>query len=285
VQSRLTNQVRGTVRFRQEHYDNQTGEFPFRGVVQYDQSLVRDTVGFHNHPFGNQQTVLGTDWDGWFGHAFNVTVSYDHRQREHTLREVEKDTEDAVRGQVRGQLGGGGYYRLDGGFGHRTGDAFDVEEYQRPDQPDTVYVENPNLRRYDVADRDRTLGNAEVGWSLGERLDVSVNGEWRHDDYGETRYGLTDDERWQLLGQATFTVVDGLGPDRRIRVRPEGHRPGVAGTHGDRADPHQQLEPRGRRRLDRAHPRPERLSASCRRPGGSCRGRSQWTQATGSAAT
>jgi MtrB/PioB family decaheme-associated outer membrane protein len=210
VQSRLMRQVRGTVRFRQQHYDNQTGEFPFRGVVQYDQSLVRDTVGFHNHPFGNQQTVLGTDWDGWFGRSFNVVLSYDHTTREHTLREVENDTEDAVRGQVHGQVGGGGYYRLDGGFGHRTGDEFDLAEYQRPDQPDTVYVENPGLRRFDVANRDRTSATGEIGWSLSERLDVSVNGDYRHDDYGDTRYGLRDDERWQLLGQATFTVSDGL---------------------------------------------------------------------------
>ena len=131
--------------------------------MQYDQSLVRDTVGFHNHPYGNEQTTLGTDWDGWFGRAFNITVSYDHRTREHTLREVENDTEDAVLGRAHGQLGDGGYYRLDGGFGHRTGDEFDVAEYQRPDQPDTVYVENPNLRRYDVANRDRT--SAAGGWA------------------------------------------------------------------------------------------------------------------------
>jgi MtrB/PioB family decaheme-associated outer membrane protein len=209
VLSRLTKNIRGTLRFRNQLYDNQTGEFPFRGVVQYDQSLVRDTVGFHNHPYGNEQTVVGTDWDGWFGRAFNVTVSYDHRLREHTLREVENDTEDAVSGRAHGQLGDGGYYRLDGGYGHRTGDNVDVEEYQRPDQPDTVYVENPNLRRYDVANRDRTSAAAEVGWAIGERIDVSLNGDWWHDDYGDTRYGLQDDERWMLLGQATLAVTSG----------------------------------------------------------------------------
>jgi len=207
VLSRLTEKLRGTLRFRNQQYDNQTEDFPFRGVVQYDQSLVRDTVGFHNHPYGNEQTAMGADVDGWLGRALNFTVSYDHRLREHTLREVENDTEDAVFGRVRGQVADGGYYRLDAGFGHRTGDDFEVAEYQRPDQADTVYVENPNLRRFDVANRDRSTAAGEVGWALSDRLDVSINADYRRDDYGDTRYGLQDDERWMLLGQATLGVT------------------------------------------------------------------------------
>ena len=202
--SRQFGGVRGVVRFRQEHYANNTEEFPFRGVVQYDQTLVRDTVGFHNHPFGNSRVILGTDWDTRVG-AFDLTAAYDHRWRGHTHREIEHDQEDEVRARLgtnpMGTVRGSVSYAI----GIRRADEFDVSAYGRPDQPDTVFLENPLLRRFDVADRDRQVAALEMGWTPTERLDLVVNGDWQRNDYIESTLGLTDDERWMVLGQAILT--------------------------------------------------------------------------------
>jgi MtrB/PioB family decaheme-associated outer membrane protein len=206
--SRVTDRIRGTVRFRQQHYDNQTEAVPFRGVVQYDQSLVRDTVGFHSHPVGNQQVSLGTDWDARLARGANLSVGYEHRWLDHTLREVEKDQEDEVHGRFYADLTSGLYASAGYSVARRRVDEFLVEEYQRPDQPDTVYVENPGLRRFDVADRDKRAATAQLGWALTDQLDVSVNGEYQRNRYGASRFGLQADDRWTLLGQATFAPSD-----------------------------------------------------------------------------
>jgi hypothetical protein len=70
-----------------------------------------------------------------------------------------------------------------------------------------VFVENPGMRSFYFADRDRKTALAEVGWAVSDRLDLSVNGDWQHNDYDETRFGVQDEERWLLLGQATFSVT------------------------------------------------------------------------------
>jgi MtrB/PioB family decaheme-associated outer membrane protein len=207
VSRRFTDAVRGAVRFRQQHYSNETEEFPFRGVVQYDQSLSRDTVGFHNHPFGNEQITLGTDWDLRVADGVSLTAGYDHRWREHTFREVERDEEDEVRARLFAELSSGFYASAGYSFGSRRIDDLNLADYRRADAPDTVFLENPLLRRFDVADRDRQEANVELGWSPTDRYDVSFNGEYQRNEFDESRFGLQDDERWTLLAQLAFTPV------------------------------------------------------------------------------
>lgn len=202
--SRFTERVRGTVHFRQQHYDNQTASFPFRGVVQYDQSLVRDTVGFHSHPFGNEQVTLGTDWDARLARGVNLTLGYDHNWRDHTLREVEKDQEDVLRARLYADLASGLYLSAGYSMGRRRLDDFNLADYQREDQADTVYIENPGLRRFDVANRDRRVANAQLGYALTEQIDISINGDFQRNEYVDSRLGVQDDERWALMGQASF---------------------------------------------------------------------------------
>jgi hypothetical protein len=203
LSAKVSERVRGAVRFRQQHYSNETEEFPFRGTVQYDQSLVRDTVGFHNRPFGNQQVTLGTDWDARLGGGLSLSAGYDHRWREHTHREVEHDQEDEVRARLGTDLSANVYASASYSFGARRIDELHLSDYRRADAPDTIFLENPLLRRFDVADRDRHVGSVEVGWAPAERLDVSFNGEYQRNKYLESRLGLGDEERWMVLGQAS----------------------------------------------------------------------------------
>lgn len=205
LSTRLSDRVRAAVRFRQQHYGNETEEFPFRGVVQYDQSFVRDTVGFHNRPFGNQQVTLGTDWDARITDGVSLTAGYDHRWRTHTHREVEHDQENEVRARLGTDPSATVYASASYSFGARRADEFHLADYRRADAPDTIFIENPALRRFDVADRDRHVAAVELGWAPTSRFDVSVNGEYQRNRYGESRLGLGNDERWMLLGQASIT--------------------------------------------------------------------------------
>ena len=205
LSARVTDRVKGVVRFRQQHYNNETEQFPFRGVVQYDQNLVRDTVRFHNRPFGNQQITVGTDWDARVADGVNVVLGYDYRWREHTYREVENDQENEIRGRVFAELGDGFHASAGVSFAARRLDELLLADYRRADAPDTVYIENPLLRRFDVADRDRTDAKAELGYTLSDAFDVTFSGDYQLSDYIDSRFGLQDDERWSVLGQLEYT--------------------------------------------------------------------------------
>lgn len=213
----FTPRIKGDAHFRWQRYDNQTEEFPFRGVVQYDQSLVRDTVGFHNHPFGNEQLGVGTLWDLRVADNVTVGAGYDHRWLHHTFREVETDQEDVFYARASMDTETGFYASGDYTFGMRRLDEFHVAEYGRPDRPDTVFLENPALRRFDVADHDRHIAQAEVGYFLTDDIDVSVSGELFDRDYMNSEMGLQRDQRWTLLGQlvgrptSTWELTGGYG--------------------------------------------------------------------------
>jgi MtrB/PioB family decaheme-associated outer membrane protein len=200
---RFSNQVKGDAHLRWQKYDNQTEEFPFRGVVQYDQSLVRDTVGFINHPFGNEQLSAGSDWNFRLTDHLHIGAGYDRKWRHHSLREVELDKEHVVHARAAYDAESGLYAGLGWTFGARRLDQFHEAEYRRADAPDTVFLENPALRRFDVADRNRHDVEGEIGWVLSDQLDVSIGGQLADNDYGESELGLQRDQRWTLIGQAT----------------------------------------------------------------------------------
>lgn len=201
---RMSDRVKGNLHFRQQRYSNETEEFPFRGVVQYDQNLVRDTVGFHNHPYSNQQLTLGTDWDARVTDRVSFLAGYDRRWREHTEREVENDHEDQFRTRLYADVGGGITASAGYTFGARRLDEFDLSGYRRADAPDTIFLENPALRRFDVADRDRHMGEVELGWSPADRVDIGFSGQYQRSEFKESKLGLQEEERWMVLGEVLY---------------------------------------------------------------------------------
>ncbi len=206
---RFTPKLKGDAHLRWQRYDNQTEEFPFRGVVQYDQSLVRDTAGFHNRPFGNEQLGVGTLWDMRVTDNLTVGAGYDHRWRNHTHREVQADQEDAFYARGAIDTESGLYASGDWTFAMRRLDELHLDDYRRADAPDTVFLENPALRRFDVADYDRNVAQAEVGWMLSNGIDFSVTGELFDTQYDASQLGLQKDQRWSLLGQVGGSPTSG----------------------------------------------------------------------------
>ncbi len=204
--SRALDRVTGTLRLQQYRYDNETPELTFAGYSRLDQAWVVGPV--HNHPFGNEQLTTGIDLD--YAPLTNVTVggTYEFRTREHTLREVEKDKENVFGGRVRVRPVAA--VRLEGRYrrGEREiEDSTFVEEYKNDAG---ALIEQPGLRRYDVADRTQDDAGAGVTWALGERADLSASYGFLRNDYDESRFGLVLDEQQTVATEATIHVSDRL---------------------------------------------------------------------------
>jgi MtrB/PioB family decaheme-associated outer membrane protein len=192
----------GTLRYHLHKYDNKTPTWMFSGQALYDGAWNGTDVTAH--PFGNEQTVYGLDLDWNPIRQVGLFGTYEYTKREHTFREVPEDKENAFEGKVkvkpRSWLSGDVRYR----HGKRETEEFDEAEYQMAG----VFVEQPDLRRYDVSNRDQDLIESSVSYTGLEKLTLSLNYGYLRNNYKDSGLGLQDDLRRSAGIDATLSPTD-----------------------------------------------------------------------------
>jgi MtrB/PioB family decaheme-associated outer membrane protein len=203
--SHALSRAGATLRLHQHKYDNKTPRWTFSGQVPYDGTWNGTDVT--THPFGNEQLVYGVDLDwspvkevGLFGTGERIA-------RKHTFREVPEDKENAFEGKVR--LKPRSWVQADARYRHgkRELDEFDEEDYQNAAGQ---FIEQPDLRRYDVANRTQDLVEGSIAWTGVERVTVSANGGYMRNEYGDSKLGLQDDLRRSAGVDITLHATDRL---------------------------------------------------------------------------
>jgi hypothetical protein len=204
--TRALARVTGTLRYYGYKYDNQTPEWAFPGYVRVD-AVAEPAVT--SEPFGNEQKTFGADVDVDPTDRVTVGATYERQIRDHSLREVEKNTEDIV--AVRGKAHPIDQLTLDARYRHgdRKLDTFDVASYQAS-ETDTTLTEQPGLRRYDVADRKQDDARAVMGLALGERVQVDADYGYLKNDYQNSQYGLQREEQNRISAEGTFHAHEQL---------------------------------------------------------------------------
>lgn len=208
LDARLTSMamdhVRGTVRFHSDKYDNQTPEWTFNRTVNGDVAVVGP---FTNKPFSNDNWVAGLDLDSDVNPMVSVGVTAEYRVRGRDHREVEEDKETVFGGRARVRPMPG--LSLDGKvrYGSRELDHFLEHDYQ---SSPGVWFEQPELRRYDVANRKQLLAQGGLAWMPMEKFDVAVQYSHLDNEYDELEYGLIEDKSGVLSAQGTFHATPKL---------------------------------------------------------------------------
>ncbi len=177
--TRAMQNLDATGRFNYYKYDNKTPVHEYGASVAYDQTLQKGP--FEADPFGNSSTVFGADLDYDVVSQFNVGVTAEHRKREHTHREVEKDAENVLMGNatLRPMKG----VKLYGSYqtGHRSPDeAVLLEDFEGAGG---AFVEQPNLRRFDVGDRKQNKARGMFSWMASEKVDFSATYDYYKNDF------------------------------------------------------------------------------------------------------
>lgn len=190
-----------TLRVRQEKMDDKTPAMglPY-GFVNYDNSWARTAV--EAEAWSHTYTVFGLDASYALMPRVDVSVIAEQRGRERNHREVLKDAENVFGGRLHVRPMDG--VELAGGYkyGQRTMDAFDVEAYDN--------AEWPTFRRFDVADRNQTVADAQASWSPMEKVELTATGWWTKDEYPNSPYGLQSTDNNQYLGELTLHATKTL---------------------------------------------------------------------------
>ena len=76
--------------------------------------------------------------------------------------------------------------------------------------PDGTPPQNPLMRKYDMADRDRDIVRLRVDVTPGERLDIGLDGSATWDNYFKSVIGLLDGRSWAAAADAAYALTESM---------------------------------------------------------------------------
>jgi MtrB/PioB family decaheme-associated outer membrane protein len=197
--SRPVDDWRFSARWRLYDFNNETTELLLPQMVSYDTS-IRTTPTGGPELFARTRNTLSADAT-WTGLPVALTFGYTRENGDYLHRIFESTGEDIV--SVKADVVSTSWMILRANYEHssRTGDGLD--------EASLVQIgEQPRLRHYDVANRDRDRFVWQVDFVPNETLTFSLSNGVGSDDYPDSALGL------QEADFATFTTgVDAALPN------------------------------------------------------------------------
>ena len=221
LRSQPTDKLESTLRFHYADYKTDAKVLNFIGQVPYDAAFQR-FIEHENDLFKSTQWQAGVDLDFDLTSRASIGGVAEYRIRERSPREVEKDAETVL--GVNARVRAPHDMTLNGGYtrGDRKLDEFLADDYFGLKQGSTpgLYdtqgrLEQPGLRRYDVADRVQDVATFGVMLPVSDRLDLSANYAFTRNDYqsdtgADTTLGLDLEELHNVAASATLHVNEQL---------------------------------------------------------------------------
>jgi MtrB/PioB family decaheme-associated outer membrane protein len=184
VTSRPSSLVRGRISY---HYDDRDNDTPVESwsIVEGD-GLPSGT--WQNTPYGFTRERLSLGGEINWPASVRLSGGYDRVEMQRPLQEVEEQVDETGWGQltwdpaawVSLSFRGGATAREIGSYGTLANDSFAPQ--------------NPLLRKYNLADRDRQFGEFRASFNFGEdsKYTIEATAAGAEDDYKASRVGLTD---------------------------------------------------------------------------------------------
>lgn len=168
-----------TLRFRRNDYENKTAFHTFPAEILYDQSVVVGDIENERFEYARSTGGLDLDLTPVSRLVLGGTAEYTWRTR--SIREVTKDKELAFEGHVNYHPSISGLV-LEGRYRHGDRRLNHTPIAELADEG-----EQPNLRRFDVGDRNQDWGRARLGFQPNGRSDISAYYEYIRNKYEDQR--------------------------------------------------------------------------------------------------
>ena len=197
--------VHGALHVSSENEDNKTPELTFIGFSPYDAGWTATPKT--NKLFGADKLEVGADLDFELANWANLTLEAEHETRKHHHREIPEDAELTLGGSLR--LVPTDDLQFSAGFkrASRTSDEFLIEDYENAIGQ---LIEPAGLRRFDIADRDQDIANGSLDYSIGSKIETSIEYNYVKSDYTESLYGLQAAEDHLVVAEATIKATPQL---------------------------------------------------------------------------
>lgn len=198
VTSRPTRRLWLNARYRYYDFDNRMPEFDASGFVLLDQ---RAAAGHESHPLSSTRQTFEADASFTPAPFTALRVGYGREAVDRTARIFETTADNVLRASVDSTFKGWITLRAIAERSARTGSGLDEEELEE-------MGEKPELRHYDIADRDRNRITGLVQLTPWSTLGVSFAAASGKDDYRNSGFGLRSNDNRTYTLTADYTPRD-----------------------------------------------------------------------------
>ena len=195
--SAVTQQLRLSAIYTHSDRDNQTPQAAFPSVST-DMFLGAPRT---NLPYSFTQNKLKLSADYRFTSLTKAAAGFDHDQRKRTFQEVDKTKEDTVWGRITTRAMDKVDLTLKLAHGERRGSSYQAVPGIQP-------PENPLLRKYNMANRDRDSAGLRIDIAATDTVNVGFGAESSKDDYSDSAIGLTSGRDLSLNADVSWTVTE-----------------------------------------------------------------------------
>jgi len=181
VTSDLSKQIRLNASYVYNNHDDKTSQASYTWVTT--DVLVNPTPRT-NLPYSFTENTIKLSGDWRFTTRAKASLGLDYDTMDRTYQEVSKATEDTIWGKVSARVSESVDFTLKGAHAARTIDGYEVLPWVSP-------PENPLMRKYNMADRDRDTAGLRVDLMLGQAVNLGLGYDYANDDYSNSQIGLT----------------------------------------------------------------------------------------------
>jgi MtrB/PioB family decaheme-associated outer membrane protein len=197
ITSDLTDRLRINAAYTYDDRNNQTSQ----AVYDWITTDVTAASPRTNLPYSFTHSVAKVD--GAYALAQEIRIdagcAFDEYQRD--LQEVDRTHEGSCWGQATIHANEGADIMLMWTHAKRT-----VSDYIA--NPEDTPPQNPLMRKYNMADRDRDIARLRVDVALGERTSIGLDASGTWDTYYKSVIGLLDGRSWAAAADAAFAFSD-----------------------------------------------------------------------------
>lgn len=177
--ARLNNKFSVTARGKWDKRDNKTPVESYTAVV----TDLLPTSPRYNRPYSYKRQKYSADVRYRAHRVIRLSGGVRQENLDRTLQAVERTKETTWWGDVKVNPGANVQMR----FGLESGNR-DISDYLQPD--DGGPVDNPLMRKFNMADRDRDRYLVEFDWMPNESLGINLNYFYAQSKYDESVIGL-----------------------------------------------------------------------------------------------
>jgi MtrB/PioB family decaheme-associated outer membrane protein len=197
--SRINRSVRVKASYDYSDRDNKTN------IEEWTQISIDSTTGqaAYNTPYDitTQRAKLSVDYR--IARGMKLETGYDYRTDERTYQDRETTNENTLWTQFRLSSFENWDMWIKGSYGQRDGSQYQASQW-------TSSESNDLLRKYNLADRKRTMIEARVTHNPIDTLTLDFGTRYAIDDYNDTQIGLTESTDLSYDASASYMLNDDM---------------------------------------------------------------------------
>ncbi|WP_455208505.1 MtrB/PioB family decaheme-associated outer membrane protein [Kaarinaea lacus] len=201
VNSRFTDNFDLEAQYRQNEQDNDTPRATYSYIIADSAPAATART---NIPYSFRQQELSVEGRYQLQKPHKFTVGYAYENFDRKYQEVDTTEENSIWGTYRNRMSKKWDWFLRLEVSDRSGDGY--TPVNEPGFPN----EDPLLRKYNMADRDRKLAKFAVSYLPQSAIQLSFYTDYANDDYSNSEVGLKESEQTNYTLDLQYSISEAL---------------------------------------------------------------------------